>query len=291
MKPAITVVIPSYNTPAPLLKRLADSLKAQTLRDFEVIIVDDKSSSDHYALLDDPRLRVIFKDSNTGPADTRNAGAAAAAADVIFFTDADCELAPGTLEAARRLIQGEDALMGNTVTRAATFVGRAVAFMGFPGGGSIGFDRVWEVDAAGYTNSVSSCNFAVRKRAFLDTGGFDRAFPVPGGEDTVFGKTFIRKGYRIKYAPEQLVYHVERESLAGFARWQVTRGRGNYHIRKRLGSVGGFLRLRLWSFGNSLRAAGPLYAPFVAGLFALSAACQMRGYKLEKSKDLRHENL
>lgn len=285
MTPAISVIIPCYNPDSGLLEKLCASLAGQTLKDFEVILVDDHSSRADYGRLPDPRFRVIFKTSNTGPADSRNAGAAASASDRLFFTDSDCELAPRTLETAADLLRGEDAVMGDTVTRASSFIGRAVALMGFPGGGSIGFSNVWRVDPGGYTESVSSCNFAIRKDVFFGAGGFDSGFPVPGGEDTVFAKVLRGKGGRIKHAPGQVVYHVEKDSLRGFVRWQLTRGRGNYHIKRKLGRIGGFLKLRLWSFRNSLRLAGPLYAPFVAALFALSAVCQTIGYHIEKKKE------
>lgn len=285
MKPSISVIIPCFNPHRGLLEKLYASLAGQTLTDFEAILVDDHSSRADYGFLKDPRFRVIFKPANTGPADSRNAGAGAAASDSLFFTDSDCELSPRTLETAARLLGGEDAVMGDTVTRPASFIGRIVAFMGFPGGGSIGFSKVWKVSPDGYTQSVSSCNLAIRKDVFFGAGRFDAGFPVPGGEDTVFGKVLTGKNIRIKHEPVQVVYHVEKDSLPGFVKWQLTRGRGNYHIKRKLGRIGGFLKLRLWSFRNSLRAAGPFYAPFVAALFALAAVCQTIGYHMEKRKE------
>jgi hypothetical protein len=50
--------------------------------------------------------------------------------------------------------------------------------------------------------------------------------------------------------PAQLVRHAERDRLGALLRWQLARGRGAFHVRRRLGSLAGFVRLRAWSLGN-----------------------------------------
>ena len=290
MAVGISVVVPSYNPRQEDLERLYQSLVAQTYGDFEVIIVDDGSDDCSYALLDNPRFRVIRRDKNCGPAACRNAGVEAAASDAVFFTDTDCALAPETLAVAVSLIPHEDAIMGDTVTRVETCFGKAVALLGFPGGGVLGFDRVWRVQPDGYTNSFSSCNLVFKRAAFNALGRFNETFPVAGGEDTVLARKMIEEGYRIRYSSEQVVYHVEKSSLTAFIKWQITRGRGNYYIRQHVGSVRGYLWLRVWTFKNSLVKAGPLYAPLVLALILLSVYFQTKGYRLEKRgrRDVDH---
>ena len=80
------------------------------------------------------------------------------------------------------------------------------------------------------------------------------------------------------------VFHVERSGLRSFLRWQWTRGRGNYYIKQHVPEVGGYLRLRLWTFANSFRAAGPLYAPLVFVLLVLSVSTQILGMRAEASR-------
>jgi len=276
------VVIPSYNPNPHLFSRLYDSLQRQRLSDFEVLVVDDASSdTGAYECIDDPRFRIIRQPTNRGPAACRNRGAAEATGPNLFFTDTDCELTPETLETAvERLVQ-DAIIMGNTVTRVETRLGRAIALLGFPGGGAIGFDKVWRVSPDGYTNSFSSCNLAFRKDLFEALGRFDESFPVAGGEDTVLAYQATQRNIPIRYAPNMLVYHVEKSDYAGFVRWQLTRGRGNYHIKRRVRNVGGYLRLRLWTFKNSLIAAGPGYALPVLLLILVSVYYQLKGLRLE----------
>ncbi len=282
----VSVIVPSYNTSEEHLSVLYQSLLNQTFQEFEVIIVDDCSQFDHYQILQDSRFRVERMPQNGGPAKCRNHGAKLSESEYLFFTDSDCELAPQTLSQVMKGLEQENVIMGNTITKAKTFFGTCVAYLGFPGGGILGFDKVWKVDEKGYTDSISSCNLAIRKGFFDEMERFNTTFPVPGGEDTYFSKKIVAKSEKIWYNKEQIVYHVERGDLGGFLRWQITRGRGNYHIKKNLGSVGGFYKLRLWSFWNSLKASTWRF-PVVGMLILLSVIYQSKGYKIEAKNQER----
>lgn len=282
--PAISVIVPAYNEPRSALEALHASLVAQTFSDFEVIVVDDHSTAPDYAVLSDPRFRVIYKRANSGPAASRNLGASEARAPVLFFTDADCRLHPDTLTRVYRGIARESVCVGNTITDASSFIGKAIGYLGFPGGGLLGFHNVWQVSEHGYTQSISSCNLAVRTGVFRSLGGFDESFPVPAGEDTMLARSALQSGLRIRYLAEQIVFHEERASLAGFVRWQVTRGRGAYHVKRRAGRIGGYVARRFRSFGGALRRAGPRYGPAVAALFCLSLLCQWCGFQSEAKR-------
>jgi Glycosyltransferases involved in cell wall biogenesis len=96
--PLVSVVVPVYNV-APHVAEAIASLKAQTLRDFEALIVDDGSTdgSDRavIAAVDgDARFRVI-RQANQGLSGARNTGIAAAKGDFLAFLDGDDALAPG----------------------------------------------------------------------------------------------------------------------------------------------------------------------------------------------------
>ena len=86
----LSVVVPSYNTARYVRDTLA-SLLAQTVRDLEVVVVDDGSRDDSLAVLaavDDPRLTVAVQ-ANRGLAGSRNSGLLLARAPAIGFCDAD----------------------------------------------------------------------------------------------------------------------------------------------------------------------------------------------------------
>ena len=279
----ISVIIPSYNTSKEHLQTLYCSLLNQTYTRFEVIIVDDKSEFNHYGLIKDKRFKVIYKNNNSGPAHSRNIGADKAKGKYLFFTDSDCELEVDILEIILKNLKRESIIMGNTITRHKSFFGKAVAYLGFPGGGILGFDKVFKVDDSGYTFSMSSCNVSMKAQVFFETGKFDTSFPVPAGEDTFFARTAVNKGYKIKYDPFQIVYHVEKSTLKSFIKWQVVRGRGHYYMKGKMGSINNLLKMRLWSLKNSLVSAGPIFGPVVLFLFTVSAFSQIKGAQIEKA--------
>ena len=89
--PVVSVVIPGYNGAAFIGETLA-SLGAQTLTDWEAIVVDDRSSDDTRALVRgwaDPRVRLIENAENRGPVRTRNRGVAEARGRYIAGLDQD----------------------------------------------------------------------------------------------------------------------------------------------------------------------------------------------------------
>ncbi|NLN92663.1 MAG: glycosyltransferase [Candidatus Hydrogenedens sp.] len=289
MKPQLSVIIPSFEPDRLLLQKLHDSLCAQEFRDFEIVIADDGSSDmSVYDVFTDERTRILRQEKNQGPAVARNRGALEALASKLFFTDTDCELAPQTLSKVVEVLEQEEIVTGNTHTRVKSALGRAIALLGFPGGGILGFDKVWRVDPAGYARSFSSCNLAMSRKAFDALGGFDETFPLAGGEDTVLAARAVSEGYAIRYVPEVLVYHIEKSSLISFMRWQLVRGRGNWHIKRRVPSVSGYLRLRVWTFTNSMRKAGILYGLPVFVLICLSVLLQLVGM-LRESRRMKKE--
>ena len=95
----VSVVVPLYNK-ACYIERVLASIAAQTLSDFEVIVVDDGSTdggdriAEGYA---DPRFRVV-RQPNSGPGAARNRGAAEARSPYLAFLDADDAWRPRYLE-------------------------------------------------------------------------------------------------------------------------------------------------------------------------------------------------
>jgi len=89
--PAVSVVMAAYKGAAFVSETIA-SVLAQTLGDFELIVVDDCSPDDTLAVLRairDPRIRVIAADTNQGPVRTRNRAFAEARGRYIAALDQD----------------------------------------------------------------------------------------------------------------------------------------------------------------------------------------------------------
>jgi glycosyltransferase involved in cell wall biosynthesis len=111
--PLFSVVVPVYNV-RDYLRPCLDSVLRQDFRDFEIIGVDDASTDDGGAILDeyaaaDDRVRVFHLDRNVGLGAARNTGVDAAGGEYLVFVDSDDELTPGALRAlAERLAAAGD---------------------------------------------------------------------------------------------------------------------------------------------------------------------------------------
>ena len=107
-KPAVSVVVPVYNVEA-YLDRCVESLVTQTLRDIEIILVDDGSTDSSPSLCDawakrDARIGAVHK-MNGGLSDARNIGVEIAKADLIGFVDSDDWVEPNMYETLYRHIR------------------------------------------------------------------------------------------------------------------------------------------------------------------------------------------
>ncbi len=90
--PLVSIVLPTWNR-APLLRRAVESVRAQTLDAWELVVVDDGSTDDTAAVLEglvafEDRIRVVPV-PHGGVSRARNVGLAAARADHVAFLDSD----------------------------------------------------------------------------------------------------------------------------------------------------------------------------------------------------------
>ncbi len=90
--PKISVIIPVYNAEKYLAKSI-ESVLNQSLKDIEVICIDDGSTDKSLEILEnyadkDKRIK-IFRQKQSGPANVRNLGIDNSSSDIITFLDAD----------------------------------------------------------------------------------------------------------------------------------------------------------------------------------------------------------
>jgi glycosyltransferase involved in cell wall biosynthesis len=86
--PLFSVVIPTYGRPRYLTEAI-DSVLAQTVPDFECLVIDDGNSEPDVLRTSDARVRVIRRARNGGPAAARNTGLDAARGSYVTFLDDD----------------------------------------------------------------------------------------------------------------------------------------------------------------------------------------------------------
>ena len=111
MAPLVSVIIPTYNR-ADLVRQAVASVKAQTYRDFEIVVVDDGGTDGTYEVLSaGPELRVLRHPHRRGVAAARNLGVAAARGEWLAFLDSDDLWLPDKLARQILLLEGQPELL------------------------------------------------------------------------------------------------------------------------------------------------------------------------------------
>jgi glycosyltransferase involved in cell wall biosynthesis len=110
-KPLLSIVVPVFNSAAYLFNCI-DSIRAQTFKDFECILVDDGSTDDTFSLCEnyarlDPRIKVRHQ-NNSGVSSARNLGLRNCAGDYIAFVDSDDTVLPEMYQVMYTTIAAKD---------------------------------------------------------------------------------------------------------------------------------------------------------------------------------------
>ncbi len=109
--PKVSVIIPVYNVEK-YLRQCLDSVINQTLKDIEIICINDGSTDDSLQILEeyakkDERIKVISKE-NGGLSSARNEGLRRVASELCYFLDSDDYIEPNLLETAFNVFSNND---------------------------------------------------------------------------------------------------------------------------------------------------------------------------------------
>lgn len=119
-RPSFSIIIPFYNASI-TLDAAVQSVLQQTLQDFEVLMIDDRSTDGSYDLAkqwgrSDSRIRVFrLKKNSGGPIRPRNEGLLRAEGNLLAFLDADDRWLPAKLETQQ--LKHEEKAFALTYTR------------------------------------------------------------------------------------------------------------------------------------------------------------------------------
>lgn len=272
-----SIIVPVYNRPDEV-DELLQSLTRQTLRDFEVVLVEDGSQDPCEAVANryESQLDVrYFAKANSGPGQTRNYGAERARGEWLIVLDSDCVLPPGYLQAVEDELQALpcDAFGGpdrahesfTPVQKAINYSMTSFLTTGGIRGGKQKLDRFYP----------RSFNMGIRRDLYQRLGGFsDMRF----GEDIDFSLRIVQSGARCRLFPAAWVWHKRRTDFRKFFRQVHNSGIARINLHKR---HPGSLKLvhllpALFTTGTALllllSLAGWLF--LALGVFAL---CRMEG--------------
>ena len=179
--PLISVVVPAYNEEKTLPACLNSLLNQDCTFPYEIIVVDN-ASTDRTAEIARQYNARLLREPVKGVASARRAGFAAARADLIASTDADCVAPSDWLAQIRRAFTKQPELIA---------VGGYTLFYDAPYGLNFFPRLTHRLNAmrlvGGFVGQqpLSTQNLAVRKTAYQQVGGFNPAITSPLGLDDV----------------------------------------------------------------------------------------------------------
>jgi glycosyltransferase involved in cell wall biosynthesis len=225
--PSVAVIVPVKDDESRLRICLAALDSQDYPGPFEVIVIDNGSASPpDTALVACSRARLINEPA-PGPYAARNRAALDTDAEVLAFTDADCQPEPSWLsEGVRALSQaGNRAFVGGAIAVYATDPSR-------PSAAEL-YELVTAFQQRRYIEEgqfAATANLFLRAAAFAEVGDFDDR--LLAGGDREWGQRATRAGYRGQYADAAVVRHPARPTLAELRRKRrrIERGRSKQRI-------------------------------------------------------------
>ena len=225
-------IIPVFNRPDEVAE-LLESLTRQSVKDFEVLIVEDGSSvtCEKVCKKYEGKLDLhYFKKPNSGPGQTRNYGAERARGEYLIILDSDVVVPEGYLDAVCKELEnnpteafgGPDAAHDSfTPTQKAISYSMTSFFTtGGIRGGKKGLDKFYP----------RSFNMGVRRDVYLKLGGFSK---MRFGEDIDFSYRIVEAGYRPRLFPDAWVWHKRRTDFRKFFRQVYNSGIARINLEKR----------------------------------------------------------
>ena len=226
-----SIIVPVFNRPDEV-DELLESLSNQTLKDFEVIIVEDgsvktcKDVCDKYAGI---LVLHYYAKENSGPGQSRNYGAERAQGEWLIILDSDVVLPPDYLTAVDSSLFTDPVCFGGPDAAHPSFtpVQKAISYSmtsffttGGIRGGKAKLDKFYP----------RSFNMGIRRDVYLQLGGFSK---MRFGEDIDFSYRIVEAGHQPKLFPEAWVWHKRRTDFKKFFRQVYNSGIARINLEKR----------------------------------------------------------
>lgn len=216
--PALSIVLVNFNDAAHLPECLS-AVEANAGRfDPDVIVVDNASTDGSASLVAErfPRVRLIPNEKNEGFSRANNRAVRKSRGEFLLFLNTDVVLRPGAIE----LLMEEMAAHPDTGVAGPALLTPAGAFQASFGGRTGFFVELAKKAILNRLRTrtlrtnrrrrevrwVSGAFLLVRRKAFLDAGGFDEGFFLYF-EDIDLCERILDKGWKVIFLPEAVSLH------------------------------------------------------------------------------------
>lgn len=246
-----SIIVPVFNRPDEV-DELLQSLTVQSVKDFEVIIVEDGSAKPCADVVERYKDRLdlhYYVKENSGPGQTRNYGAERASGEYLIILDSDVIVPENYFAAVSEELDREscDAFGGpdrshpsfTDVQKAISYSMTAFITTGGIRGGDVKLDKFYP----------RSFNMGIRRDVYAALGGFSK---MRFGEDIDLSIRIFKGGHSCRLFPDAWVYHKRRTDLRKFFRQVHNSGIARINLFKK--------------YPESLKAVHLLPAAFTVGL-------------------------
>ena len=226
--PYFSIIIPVYNRPDEV-RELLESLNKQTLKDFEVLLIEDGSVNrcDTVAQEFDKDLNICyFYKENSGRSLTRNYGMERASGEYLIFFDSDCIIPERYFEIVKARLEedyvdcfgGPDAAHTSfsNLQKAISYSMTSFFTTGGIRGGKKGLEKF----------TPRTFNMGFSKEVYKRVGGFKDMF----GEDIDLSLRIQKAGFHTVLIRDAFVYHKRRVSFRSFYRQVSVFGRARVDL-------------------------------------------------------------
>lgn len=230
-RPLVSVVIPVKNGGA-VMDSCLRAIKGSYYRNFEVIVVDDRSTDETVAIAKRHGCTVFEGVEGMGANNARNFGANKAKGDVLVFIDSDIVVARETLLGIVETLddEGLDAVVGlyTAKHRHESFVSQ--------------YKNLWV--RYSYIKSPPAIDWlfgaisGIKRPAFEKMGGFNAELMAHHGHDDIeLGKRFARENLTIILNMDLEVEHLKQYTVWSFIKNEYHRSLGFAELAMRFGET------------------------------------------------------
>ena len=214
----VSIIVLTYNSEK-TIEKCIKSLIEQDVKDirYEIITLDGGSKDETLRILERYNVSVIVAPRTTigwG----RNKGVELSRGKFIAFIDSDCIADRHWLETlVNAIVHAQDNVVGiggpNLVPRDIPSTIKAIMFMQRTFLGSGGTPATYEFNKVRYVYSIPNCN-AIYRKSVLTFERYDDQLNV--GEDADINYRLTKKGFRLLYIPNAIVWHYQYLSVKDF---------------------------------------------------------------------------
>ncbi|MFH1478203.1 MAG: glycosyltransferase [Candidatus Omnitrophota bacterium] len=249
----ISIVIPVYNA-VDTIGLCLESLINQTVnkKDYEIIVIDNGSDDGSFTIIKEfvkkhnENKFILLQELKKGPSEARNRGIKSSSGTFIAFTDSDCVADKDWLKDIISAFDDEKigAVAGNIKGyKPRNIIQKLLSITTLKG---LKEEKIFD-EFTLTEGGFSTTNLSIRKSLFQELEGF---LGEQYGEDHDLCARVYRKGFKIKYITNALVYHIHRDTLWGLIVQGFNFGKSHPRNLKKWGKKRLIISLPRYTYSN-----------------------------------------